>query len=644
MTRGAIVENAVVGVSLYDPENPQSSAGGILTVNDGEFRNNTIAVNFAPYQNFSWSSGIPIGNRSSFRNCRFVVDDEFPGDVSDFQEHVTMRRVTGIDFHGCTFRNNFENGNFTYADERRFGIVAIDSDFSVSALCADIGTPAPCLNFQNSEFSGFSMGILAFNTSTVNTFRVNRTDFSDNYVGIAASRIDNISVTRCTLRVGTALPGLYNPYQGLRIYNGTGFKVEENHFEVYDFFDPGKLRVGSVVIHSKFEPNEIYKNTYHNLDHGNLVNSVNRGGLGVGLEYLCNGNQDNVFDFSVPLGASIALNQGTQSSAAENVFTAMPTQNETHFQNQGPVINYFHSSGNAPTNFTISTVTPIAANQNSCISKLPGDDDGKLTDDERDDFINDYSNGSNQKEKIYAANMLIRDYVIDTTNQDLDSVRLWLSNKNQLIAHFAITDSWLQASDATAAQQVLNDIPNQFVLTGEELTEYNHFSTLKNIQINAVQTGKTDAQIVSENQTTLTQLAQAGNYYASVQAQNLLNSVNGFTYEPILVLPTGSQNIIAPPNEPVVETEIRDKPVLQAVPNPTQNETVFYFRNLPETTENAEIRISDLNGKVLSSIILTAEKSGMVRWNAEKLGEGVYIYSLFADGKILKTNRLVIVK
>ena len=57
----------------------------------------------------------------------------------------------------------------------------------------------------------------------------------------------------------------------------------------------------------------------------------------------------------------------------------------------------------------------------------------------------------------------------------------------------------------------------------------------------------------------------------------------------------------------------------------------------------AQIIITDISGKQIKSISLN-DCSGVVEISAHDLVDGTFIYSLVANGKVLKTNKMVIAK
>lgn len=114
--------------------------------------------------------------------------------------------------------------------------------------------------------------------------------------------------------------------------------------------------------------------------------------------------------------------------------------------------------------------------------------------------------------------MLIRQHLIDTAGMDLALARTWMQNRGGLSSYFGIVDSWLQEEQPDSAEQVLLDIPVQMTLAGKDQDEYDHFNTLKSLQIGAMRNGTSTADMVAESLPVITQVADAGLYHASAQA------------------------------------------------------------------------------------------------------------------------------
>ena len=668
----SVIEHANTGVRLQDP-NDAFSTGGILWAHDVTFRNcRNVMVDIRDYQNYNpYSGNAPTGNSTRFYRCHFIVDDGYSGDFAYFWEMAYLKNVTGIDFHECIFENAYPAGMMPagqqYADYRKYGIYARNAGFSVEGKCL-VKVNGICQQWKYSEFKGFNRAIYTGTIGSVNPFSVVGTKFQDNLVGLYAGRVDNIYVVDNVFEVGSDLPILQPQFgdaanRGIETWRCTGYKIEENTFYPYDGGTGTTNPVGIYIQASGSVPNEVYKNTFNNLRVGNLAQGDNRGTDKEGLVYRCNENGGNRFDFSMPCDYlnctdpncncegtqyfGIAANQGSANLSAGNTFTQTPPDPESHIQNRELPISYFWHSGAKPTNITTNKVIlPLNPSfPNPCPSNLDEEEDGILSETERQQFEQDFQGSTEISVRTYAANSLIRHYLLDTLQQDLGAARTWLASKGDLESRFAIVDTWLQEFNADSAQAALSAVPDGLVLTQEEQTEYGHFSTFKSMQISALEHNVDEAAMVSQNLNTLTQLAESGACYACVQAQILLNDVAGTDYFPPVILPQGegAQGLMAPPtgNQGSVATSMVMNSVM-AVPNPAVGKTVFHFR-LEKGTPGAELVVKGLDGKVVWQTVLEGE-AGSVAWEFGDDANGVYFYSLLIDEKVLKTEKLVVIR
>lgn len=78
----------------------------------------------------------------------------------------------------------------------------------------------------------------------------------------------------------------------------------------------------------------------------------------------------------------------------------------------------------------------------------------------------------------------------------------------------------------------------------------------------------------------------------------------------------------------------------QNVPNPFAERTVITYM-IPETVSKAQIHFYDGMGKLINSVEITERGNGQLNVYANDLSNGVYTYSLIADGQVVATKRMV---
>lgn len=81
----------------------------------------------------------------------------------------------------------------------------------------------------------------------------------------------------------------------------------------------------------------------------------------------------------------------------------------------------------------------------------------------------------------------------------------------------------------------------------------------------------------------------------------------------------------------------------QNVPNPFGTSTSIAV-NIPSTVQVASINIYDLNGHKVDAVAIPARGVQTVSLQAANLAEGMYLYSLVADGKVVQTRRMIVEK
>ncbi len=83
--------------------------------------------------------------------------------------------------------------------------------------------------------------------------------------------------------------------------------------------------------------------------------------------------------------------------------------------------------------------------------------------------------------------------------------------------------------------------------------------------------------------------------------------------------------------------------LLQNQPNPFNQETrIEYY--IPEGARDAELRIIDMQGRLIQTISLEGQGAGTTLLQAGTLASGTYSYSLFVDGKQIDSKKMVLTR
>lgn len=81
----------------------------------------------------------------------------------------------------------------------------------------------------------------------------------------------------------------------------------------------------------------------------------------------------------------------------------------------------------------------------------------------------------------------------------------------------------------------------------------------------------------------------------------------------------------------------------QNMPNPVYNNTVINFR-LPKNYNNAKIIFTDIIGKAIKEYNLSGTGKNLLQLNADVLSSGTYQYTLYVDGKLIATKKMIVIK
>ncbi len=78
----------------------------------------------------------------------------------------------------------------------------------------------------------------------------------------------------------------------------------------------------------------------------------------------------------------------------------------------------------------------------------------------------------------------------------------------------------------------------------------------------------------------------------------------------------------------------------QNVPNPFAEQTTITY-NVPAKYGFAQMVFKTLDGKIIRTVDITAKGKGQLNVFANDLSNGLYVYSLIVDGKIIDTKKMV---
>lgn len=275
-------------------------------------------------------------NRSHFYNTSFTVDPDYRGS-DDFEYHVKMAEVSGVDFVGCSFDNL--QTTITESDKLGYGIESFDAKYTVKASCE---TPFPfggtCATSQlvHTKFTGLDHGIHATGGFNASAFQVEDGVFTDNVCGVYSNGVVGFKVANCVFNVGGSDVSLLtgdvdelfdNRHRAIFSTEGYGFIIDEN--EIHQSGE--NLAEGIVVGYSRDHNDKVFGNAAFGVESAYIGEGICASTAlrwGIGLSFLCDKNFANEINFwsrRVDADANtedqtIRTNQGGLTRAPDNAF------------------------------------------------------------------------------------------------------------------------------------------------------------------------------------------------------------------------------------------------------------------------------------------------------------------------------------
>ncbi|MDP2386456.1 MAG: tail fiber domain-containing protein [Bacteroidota bacterium] len=96
-------------------------------------------------------------------------------------------------------------------------------------------------------------------------------------------------------------------------------------------------------------------------------------------------------------------------------------------------------------------------------------------------------------------------------------------------------------------------------------------------------------------------------------------------------------------NTSAINVELSDKDIVvlnQNVPNPFAEQTTITY-NIPEKSGFAQIMFNDMKGQIIKIVDVKSKGKGELNVFANDLSTGMYTYSLYVDGKLVDTKKMV---
>ena len=346
----ALISDARDAISVIGENSNWEKTGGIIKATNTTFKNNRRSIEF-----MSYGEGSNVNNVSYFRNCTFTWDDDLLANESTVQSHITMYQVKGVDFKGCTFKD--ERTSTTGLTTH--GILTNQAGYIVNKYLLIPGHGGTTAVYKNTSFENLTYGIRAEEADD-KLCKIQNSVFDDNDKGIYVTNTDNLYVVNNTFNVKSIAHSM-----GLAAQNSTNFTIQKNDF----LGTSNTYATAGLQIMSSGEDNNLVKqNRFVNLYAGFQALGVNYG-INTGLELNCNSFSScqigiDVHAFPLNNATGIKSVQGSQSFSAGNKFT----NNTNNVINNGvnTITYYYYGTQENPNYFSMKFLPIQASAGASC--------------------------------------------------------------------------------------------------------------------------------------------------------------------------------------------------------------------------------------------------------------------------------------
>lgn len=268
------------------PGVPSGNGGGIIQAYNSTFRNNFIGVNILGYT---------FENISTFENCLFTANEQYPDLSLGIDCHTNLNGVTGIDFLKCTF--SISDGVINNA-----GIRSHNSNFLVDGIISN-------RKYQRSVFESLKYGVYVTGSLTNRNFIVRNSVFRSCNTGVFASGVNGSRITENLFLQPTFKDSKKFTEFGIFLEYCHNYIIQEDTLTGIDTHI--RSEAGILIRNSGPAENLVYKNVLGNFIAGIISEGENRGPLGTGLCIKCNEFYFNMTDIQLlPWGGIPYTSQG----------------------------------------------------------------------------------------------------------------------------------------------------------------------------------------------------------------------------------------------------------------------------------------------------------------------------------------------
>jgi hypothetical protein len=259
-----------------------------------------------------------------------------------------------------------------------------------------------------------------------------------------------------------------------------------------------------------------------------------------------------------------------------------------------------------------------------------------------EDLQSEYAFYKQKRKEVYT--QLVETYLNDTLNPEsaLNSLESLLANEHDLSAKYQQAALSVEQGAWDTGLDLINDIPQQFNLTEEEVAENDQIEELYSMMAQLATEGKTmmDASSAQINELVVIEASETGT--SSVYSRNILIDLAAMEYEEPILLPDAYKVAEVQQEQEVLKQMLAEHHYLKVFPNPA-GDYLIIEHNLEMENESAYIEIGNIRGETIRQVQLTG-KHNQLTVDIKMLEPGVYISTLFNDKKEIESVKFTKVK
>jgi len=254
-------------------------------------------------------------------------------------------------------------------------------------------------------------------------------------------------------------------------------------------------------------------------------------------------------------------------------------------------------------------------------------------------------------------------YAHDSLPTSNDSLGMMLQRDPRLAAKYQLVYHYFAKDDYTLAEQLLNQIPQMFMLGENAQNEYNKYKQLYELKRSLQSEGKNYNDLNEEQQQILINainhpslsLGEMSDWNALRQVNEVVVGKEGKTrgkgitlnYEEPILDPINSKehNIGVIGSEELLLEGLMDKVLmnengLTLYPNPASEEVNVLY-NVSGDVSNISIEITDITGRNMGNYA-AVKNNNSLKINTQSFKKGIYYVILIVDGKRSNVTKLVV--